>query len=136
MKIEMRAISSHRFSVLADGRSFDAAVCRNDSKHEILMNGNLWKVAVETPTEVGARRLLKPANSGATGVEVRSPMPGMVVRCEVRNGSKIKAGDGLLILEAMKMENEIKATVSGIVKKVMVIDKQVVDKGELLLIIG
>ena len=62
-------------------------------------------------------------------------MPGMVVRCEVREGTIIEAGDGLLILEAMKMENEIRATRNGTVKKILVRDRQVVDKGELLLII-
>ena len=62
-------------------------------------------------------------------------MPGMVVRLEVSEGSKVEAGDGLLILEAMKMENEIKAKLSGTVKKVMVGDKQIVDKGQLLLVI-
>lgn len=62
-------------------------------------------------------------------------MPGMVVRCEVEEGTVISAGDGLLILEAMKMENEIRATKHGTVKKILVRDKQIVDKGELLLII-
>ena len=62
-------------------------------------------------------------------------MPGMVVRCEVREGAIIAAGDGLLILEAMKMENEIRAARNGTVKKLLVRDRQVVDKGELLLII-
>jgi pyruvate carboxylase subunit B len=62
-------------------------------------------------------------------------MPGMVVRCEVSEGTIVAAGDGLLILEAMKMENEIRAARNGTVKKLLVRDRQVVDKGELLLII-
>jgi len=57
----------------------------------------------------------------------------MVVRCEVREGSIIEVGGGLLILEAMKMENEIRATRSGIIKKIHVREKQVVDKGALLI---
>ena len=60
-------------------------------------------------------------------------MPGMVVRCEVKEGATIAAGDGLLILEAMKMENEIRATRNGTIKKILVQDRQVVDKGELLI---
>ena len=62
-------------------------------------------------------------------------MPGMVVRCEVKEGTTIAAGDGLLILEAMKMENEIRATRNGTVKRILVQDRQVVDKGDLLLTI-
>lgn len=135
MEIEVRAISSHRVSVLADGCSFDALVHGSDSKYEVLINGSLLNVDVQAPTKNATPQLLKAVNPHAAGLEVRSPMPGMVVRCEVRDGSKVKAGDGLLILEAMKMENEIRATADGTVKKVMVSDKQVVDKGEVLLII-
>ena len=62
-------------------------------------------------------------------------MPGMVVRCEVKEGERVEAGDGLLVLEAMKMENEIRATKEGIIKKVHVVDRQVVNKGELLFLI-
>ncbi len=133
--IEMRAVSQNRISVLAEGTSFDAAVTVCGSSYEILINGFLFKVEVETASSTTARQMIGLTNRQPAGVEVRSPMPGMVVRLEVGEGSKVEAGDGLLILEAMKMENEIKAKLSGTVKKVMVGDKQIVDKGQLLLVI-
>ena len=60
-------------------------------------------------------------------------MPGRVARIEVKPGESILAGSGLLVLEAMKMENELKAAVSGIVEKIFVETGRVVEKGEILL---
>ena len=98
--------------------------------------GNSYSVEAETSAiKLGALKAAVSRTKQAH-IEVRSPMPGMVVRCEVREGERIVAGDGLLILEAMKMENEIRATKEGTIKKILVVDKQVVDKGELLLLIG
>jgi pyruvate carboxylase subunit B len=59
-------------------------------------------------------------------------MPGLVLRVEVEEGQSVAAGDGLVVLEAMKMENEIKAPVDGRVTAVHVNDGQAVDKGTIL----
>ena len=63
---------------------------------------------------------------------VRAPMPGLVLRLEVAPGDSVRAGSGLLVLEAMKMENEIRAAVAGVVKAVLVHPGQVVEKGTAL----
>ena len=133
--IELRPISQDRVSVILNGKSYDAAVSSNSSGYDVLINGILVHVEVESRSVTAARRLGHAFAAQSAGVEVRSPMPGMVVRLEVSAGSRVQAGDGLLILEAMKMENEIKSKTSGAVHKVMVTEKQIVDKGQLLLVI-
>lgn len=75
----------------------------------------------------------KAATSGAT---VKAPMPGLVVRIGVEPGQRVEAGTGLLVLEAMKMENELKAPVAGVVERVEVRSGQAVEKGAVLVIIG
>jgi pyruvate carboxylase subunit B len=70
------------------------------------------------------------------GTKVEAPMPGMVIRYEVKVGDSVKEGDVVMILEAMKMENSILAPVSGTIKQVCCKDGQSVQKGELLAIIG
>jgi len=70
------------------------------------------------------------------GEKVVAPMPGKVLQLKVKEGDSIKEGDTLLILEAMKMENEIVANTSGNVKKINVAANDMVDTGDVLLVIG
>ena len=63
---------------------------------------------------------------------VRAPMPGMIVRVQVQPGDHVKAGQGVVIIEAMKMENELKADAAGIVSKVLVEAGKAVEKGAVL----
>jgi biotin carboxyl carrier protein len=63
---------------------------------------------------------------------LRAPMPGMVVRINARPGDPINAGVGLVVLEAMKMENELKAAASGRVKAIRVTPGEAVEKGQVL----
>ncbi len=61
-------------------------------------------------------------------------MPGLVVKVEVEPGQKINKGDGLLIVEAMKMENEIKAQSPGVIKEIKVKPGQPVEKNQILVV--
>jgi len=70
------------------------------------------------------------------GEQVVAPMPGKVLQLKVKEGDSVKDGDTLLILEAMKMENEIIANASGNVKKINVAANDMVDTGDVLLVIG
>jgi len=67
----------------------------------------------------------------AAGV-LKAPMPGLVVRVQVQPGEKVAAGDPLVVLEAMKMENELKAGAPGVVKSVRVAPGEAVEKGQVL----
>ena len=68
-----------------------------------------------------------PATTGP--VVVRAPMPGLVVRVEVADGQRVDAGAGLVVVEAMKMENELRAARAGVVQTVHVTAGQAVEKG-------
>jgi biotin carboxyl carrier protein len=69
--------------------------------------------------------------SGAS--QLFAPMPGLVVRVNVAEGDTVRAGQGLVVMEAMKMENELRATAAGVVRKVHVTPGNAVEKGALLL---
>jgi len=62
-----------------------------------------------------------------------APMPGLIVRLHVKEGEQVRAGQGLVVMEAMKMENELRATANGIVRRVAVFPGSAVEKGALLL---
>lgn len=78
-----------------------------------------------------------PASAGlAAGDVVKSPMPGNILKINVSAGQKVSEGDVLIILEAMKMENEITATKAGTVAQVVVTKGQVVETGSPLIVIA
>ena len=64
---------------------------------------------------------------------LKAPMPGLIVRVNVKEGDQVRSGQGLVVMEAMKMENELRATASATVKKVVIGPGSAVEKGALLL---
>ena len=68
-------------------------------------------------------------------VELRAPMPGKIVKVLVREGSQVELNEGLLVIEAMKMQNEVKAPKKGVVSKVAVREAAAVNAGDLLAIV-
>ena len=81
-----------------------------------------------------AIRELSGAAAGPTGpAPLVAPMPGMIVRVAVQVGDTVQAGQGLVVMEAMKMENELRATAAGTVKAVLAQPGTAVEKGALLL---
>jgi pyruvate carboxylase subunit B len=78
-------------------------------------------------------RDLTAAAAGPTGpVPLLAPMPGLVVRVQVKAGDTVEAGQGLIVMEAMKMENELRAHAAGVVKTVRVAPGDAVEKGAVL----
>jgi biotin carboxyl carrier protein len=76
-----------------------------------------------------------PARVPSGEVAVKAPMPGLVVAVAATSGQEVKIGQGLIILEAMKMENELRAPRAGRVKAIRVSPGQVVDKDQVLVVI-
>jgi len=102
-------------------------------------------VAAKVKEEPVSQKVAKPSSIPASdkasteavaGEQVVAPMPGKILRINVNEGDTIKDGDTLLILEAMKMENEIFAKASGKIKKINVSINDMVDTGDTLVIIG
>lgn len=80
-----------------------------------------------------AIRDLSAASAGPVGpAPILAPMPGLIVRVSVEVGDKVEAGQGLVVMEAMKMENELRATAAGTVRSVEVAAGTAVEKGALL----
>jgi pyruvate carboxylase subunit B len=78
------------------------------------------------------RSLAAAPDRAAAGGQLKAPMPGLVVRLEVEAGQTVAPGGGVLVLEAMKMENELRAPAGGRVKAVLVRPGQAVEKGQVL----
>lgn len=85
------------------------------------------------------RRAIEEATASKTSrrvADLKAPMPGLIVNVRVAEGDTVQAGQGLIVMEAMKMENELRATSAGIIKRIHVVAGRAVEKGSLLIEIG
>lgn len=140
-------MGTHRFTI--EGTAFEVEVGRREGRRvTVVVNGKPWDVElpdVESGARIGAgavspvaiRSLPHVAPPVAAGAgQVRAPISGVVLAVRVEVGRPVKRGEVLLILEAMKMENEIFADHDGIVQSVDVQPQQEVRDGDLLLVIA
>jgi biotin carboxyl carrier protein len=111
---------------LDDGRQFSLVHHRDGNQHEISVGGSL--IAVEVVDPLAAKRRGASDELAGSGV-IKALMPGRVVRVLVEKGAEVRKGAGLLILEAMKMENEIQAPADGTVDQLFVEAGQTVEVG-------
>ena len=109
-------------------------------KYRVNVNGTVYEVELEEMTAAPAAPAAAPAAPAAApaagGEKVTSPMPGTILSVNVAAGDAVKRGQVLMILEAMKMENEIMAPKDGTVTQVLVAKGATVDTGAPLVVIG
>jgi biotin carboxyl carrier protein len=117
------------WSILIDGRSY-AVILLGAS--EVSVNGRVFHVEVFDPRGLRGRR---GAAESSGPQSVAAPMPGRVIRVLVEAGQEVEAGQGLIVVEAMKMQNEMKSPRSGRVVEVRAVAGATVSAGEILVVI-
>jgi biotin carboxyl carrier protein len=122
------------FSLIVDNRSFEIEVDNTDDEYRVLVDGRNYRIHLvdERRVRVGA------AQSGLQlqGRQMVSvPMPGKIIAVLVAIGDAVEMGQGLVIVEAMKMENEVRSPISGEVKEIKVKPGDTVEGGALLVIV-
>ena len=122
------------FTLLLDRASYDVAVVPRDDGTRVTLRSRELVLQVESEQERNAR--LVGHHQGSRAHTVKSAMPGFVARLLVSEGDEVEVGTPLLILEAMKMENEVRALGPGTVQKVLVAERQTVNGGDPLIQIG
>lgn len=121
------------YSLIVDGRSHESYIYQGDDNWQVLMRGRLYPVTVEDERE---KRLRAAAGGGVaeTGeFHLRAPMPGLVVTVPVAEGQAVKRGQVILILESMKMQNELKAPRDGTIGRIRVRPGETVEQKQTLL---
>lgn len=101
--------------------------------YELLINGVSYCFSVETPFSLERQKMLTAQKNESTTIRLKAPMPGKILEVLVKTGDTVKAGDTLVILEAMKMQNAILASTKGIIKKVLVKEGDTTSKSDLLI---
>jgi biotin carboxyl carrier protein len=121
------------YSVLIGGRAYEARVEETPAALVVLIEGRRFEIDVRDPR----RFTRKGRGAGADGPQtVAAPMPGKVVRVLVAAGDEVTAGQGLLVVEAMKMQNEMKAPRAGTVLSLSAAEGVTVAAGQALATIG
>lgn len=145
------------FSFKLNGADYTCAVEELEAgKAKVTVNGKVYEVETgakaapvkpatkpaaapakpATAAKVEAKAEAKPAAAPAAGLQVKSPLPGSVIKVLVSEGQAVKKGDTLLTLESMKMENAIMAEADGTVKQIAVTPGQNVMQDDLLIVLG
>jgi biotin carboxyl carrier protein len=122
------------YSILIGGQSLEARAESGGSGPRVFVAGREYSVHIFDPRQWQRRR------SGAVEAEGRqqvlAPMPGKIIHLLVKESDAVEAGQGLLIVEAMKMQNEIRSPKSGKVERLLVGEGQTVNAGEVLAIVA
>jgi biotin carboxyl carrier protein len=123
-------------SIIYNNRSYTAIVEEIDQQNKSItlnIDGQIYKTAITEPIDVLLSTMGIDAKLTKKSEPVKAPMPGMVLKILVVPGQQVEKGEALMILEAMKMENILKATTSCTIKSVKVAEKTAVEKGAILL---
>lgn len=124
-------------SMLLNNHSFEAVVDSAErDRWEILMNGENYDIIVKDERAYRLARARGELDNDTGMVPTKSPMPGVIVNVLVEVGQMISKGETMVILESMKMENELKATRDGKVFEIKVSAGQTVEKDALLVVVG
>jgi biotin carboxyl carrier protein len=127
-------VGSRVRSVLVDGRSLRVVAERNGAGGwQLEFGGKVYGVEVLDRGQEAVRQAKRAMGVDTGPTPFRAPMPGLVVKVEVKEGDVVAAGDRLLIVEAMKMENELRASAPGTVRKVTVAAGDTVKRDQVLI---
>ncbi len=127
-----------RLKVKVGESEYDVYVRRlNRTCYRVRINDKVFEVTIRKPGEVIPKRVevKKRKVEVAEGEHVKAMLPGVVTKVIVKEGERVKKGDTLMILEAMKMENEVKSPKDGVVKQITVKEGERVEVGDVLAVI-
>ncbi|RJP20504.1 MAG: acetyl-CoA carboxylase biotin carboxyl carrier protein subunit [Deltaproteobacteria bacterium] len=132
--VDAHPVAGTLWSILYGNESFEVDVTRLPSEEfEVLIQGDCHKFAMMNEQR---RAMIRSGGKGAAGkAMVTCPMPGKVVKLLVSVGQEVRADQGVIVVEAMKMENELKSALAGKVKEIFVKEGEVVESGAKLLLV-
>jgi biotin carboxyl carrier protein len=126
-------VSNDSLSLIVNGESIEARFERKGESQQILTGGRTYECSVRDPRSFRSRKRSGSADAGEQ--RITASMPGKVVRVLARPGDSLAEGQGILIIEAMKMQNEVRTPKAGVLKSLITREGANVNAGEVLGII-
>lgn len=134
--LDMQQIGEAKFHVLDNGRAYKAVVTKTDFPNRnlsIRINGNTYHINIKDGYDQLVEKMGLFTNTIQKAQNITAPMPGLIMDVLVHSGQTIEEGSPLLVLSAMKMENQILAQGAGTIKSIEVNVGDTVDKGQLII---
>jgi glutaconyl-CoA/methylmalonyl-CoA decarboxylase subunit gamma len=120
-EITLKSDEKHGAYILWKNRKYPVEIVRSrQNKYEILFNDVSYTFTIETPFSLRRRTFINSTAKGKSTEFIKAPMPGKIIDIPVRENAVVARGEAVVILEAMKMQNEIQATMAGTVKRIFV----------------
>ncbi len=136
-KVHLSKLSEYSYLLKVDNKVYHITSEKiNSNEYSFLIDGFSVDVSVRSLLEEKAFEYLKNKAKDNHHATIKSPMPGLVIKIKKSVGDTVEMGESLIILEAMKMENDIKATSSGVIKEIPIQENSAVEKNETLIVIG
>jgi biotin carboxyl carrier protein len=133
-EIDFESVSGQPvYSLIVDGRSHESYIYQGEENWQVLLRGRLYPVTVEDEREMRLRAAAGGRVAETGEYHLRAPMPGLVVAIPVGEGQEVKKGQVILILESMKMQNELKAPRDGTIGRIRVRPGESVEQKQTLL---
>jgi biotin carboxyl carrier protein len=133
-EVKLKSDDKYGTYILWKNRKYPVEIIRSSqNKYEILFNDISYTFTVETPFSLKRKKVIDSTRGKIEKETIKAPMPGKIIDVIVREGSTVLRGEPLLILEAMKMQNEIISPVNGTIVKVLAKPNSNVMKDDVLL---
>ncbi|WP_010228501.1 acetyl-CoA carboxylase biotin carboxyl carrier protein subunit [Gillisia marina] len=136
LSLDTQSLSNSKFHVLQKEKSFSAEILEADflrKNYTVKINSNTYRINISNELDLKIEDMGLSINTAKQVNDIKAPMPGLILDVLVSQGSEVKEGDYLVVLEAMKMENTLTAPRDGIVKSISVSKGDAVDKNQLLI---
>lgn len=136
LKIDVKELSATQQHIIYQHKSYNVELVEKEAGGKtvvVRVNGNLYRVVLEDQYSELLKKMGMENGTASKVLEIKAPMPGLVLSVMVVEGQELSKGDSLLVLEAMKMENIIKSPANGLVKQVLVKKGDKVEKNTILI---
>jgi biotin carboxyl carrier protein len=134
MDVDAAEVEPGAYSILLEGQVYEARVDPAAEGLRIHVGGEDFTAAIVDPREWHGRHGHAVEAEGR--LQILAPMPGKIVRVLVKQGETVQAGQGIVVVEAMKMQNEVKSRKTGTVERVMAREGATVNAGEILAVVA
>jgi biotin carboxyl carrier protein len=130
---ELLSIGEHSFLLRLNNKVYELTSEKlNSELFRVLIRGYHFEVTIRTALQEKAFKLLESSAGLHHHMNVKAPMPGLILKVRKKVGEQVELGESVIILEAMKMENDLKSPASGIITELKVTEGMPVEKNTLL----
>ncbi len=129
-------LEPNQFHILNNNNSFSVEILENDllnRQYVVNVNGNEYEVSIANDLDQLIKEMGFEVGAGKQINAIKAPMPGLILSINVEVGQEVQENETLLILEAMKMENNFSSPRAGIIKSILIQKGDAVEKGQLLI---